>query len=456
MSALNRWIKRKIGLVVNKEFEGNIQFALKETATEMNIEIDQLQQGLLSDAIDPQNFIERILTNESFFFRYEQQMKHAAESIIIPLLDRGTTPNVLSLPSANGEEPYSFAMILSSCGVRLDRVNITGIDISTSCIEKAKQGIYNEYAFRRTNTTYRQAYFTKRGDGRYELSPMIRQAVNFQCKNLFYDFNTITKQFDLIFFNNLLIYFDDTYCHRALETVRKLLAPEGCLIVDSTELPRCKVYFSLHSVDNHNILKHPNASKAKARPTASDKKSDFIQRQSDIKGLKKLKTFDKRYNKLKPKTQDSLANHKSNNSVNTAVISKPEADKLHTDKTEALLAQAHQAQLDKAFKKAIEIYQQIPASDQKACLKATAALSRLFADQGEDMRAMELAEQAINQDTAIPDLLSDNDRADLHGIMALGLRARGLHDAAKLEFEAVMALNAQHPVVKLYRPGASP
>ena len=84
------------------------------------------------------------------------------------------------------------------------------------------------------------------------------------------------------------------------------------------------------------------------------------------------------------------------------------------------------------------------------------------------MQAMEMAERALREidpqqnsspsqaSSSLPKTLSNNQLADLHSILALGFRSKGLQEAAQREFELVQSLNAHHPAMRLYQPERRP
>ncbi len=424
MSALYRWINSEIGFVVTPETQGNIQQALVETAYHMGVTTEELTQGLLSNQIAPAPFIERVVTNESFFFRYQSQMTCVINDVVQPMIKKGKTPRILSLPCAAGEEAFSFAMLSQSNGVNLDNIRIFGVDISTQCIQKAQSGIYTEYDFRRTSAEYQQRYFTAIGDKRYQLSDRIRRSVEFYAHNIFNGLDKVSASFDVIFFNNLLIYLDEAHTRDALNILRKHLSPDGWMIVDSTEAPRCREVFASQVLGDFFVFRH------KEIVTESKKKNHG----------------------LKAKPSSISRQSISKQSISKQPMPRWEPPQSTNDKKAELLRQAKAAADDKHYSKAISLYQRFQTEFPSDALKALYALGQLYANQGQDLHAMETAEQALveNDKKAAINSLSKKEQADLHAILALGLRSKGLRDAAQQELSKVLSLYPQHPLGKIY------
>ncbi|OUS32524.1 hypothetical protein A9Q99_00165 [Gammaproteobacteria bacterium 45_16_T64] len=417
MSAINRWLNKKIGFVVSADTQDNIDQALLETARNLRMTKEELVQGLLSNSIDPTPFIESVVTNESFFFRYEAQMNSVITTVIKPMIKEGRTPRILSLPCAAGEEAFSFSMLLQTQGVNLDNVRIFAADVSKHCIRKAQDGIYTEYDFRRTSTKFKQQFFSLTKDRRYIICPKIRKSVEFHCHNIFLGLDKISSYFDVIFFNNLLIYLDAPHVTRALRVLEKQLSPNGWIIIDSTEAPRCREVFSSAPLGGVTAFRHKGH--IESEPTKNIGPSS----PSDVSAVSR-KTF-----------SDVLKQRKKTENIKGATLT--------TNLT------LHNQKKDSFEKQLVE-----KPSDS---LNSLHALSCLYADQGQDLQAMETAEQAISLHESTKDVtFSSKKLADLHSVLALGFRAKGLDKPAQREIDIVLKLYPEHPVIKIFYPEKRP
>jgi len=177
-------------------------------------------------------------TNETLFFRDRLPFDQLGD-IILPSLTKSRAMHdlkVLSAACSTGQEPYSLAMQMEELRPQFPRVslNIHAIDISKRCLEKASSGLYTQFEVQRGMPIQLLVrYFTKT-DENWRLNAKLRSMVKFSAYNLLDDLRGLGRQ-DIIFLRNVLIYFDIETKKRILENMANLLAPDGFLILGSTE-----------------------------------------------------------------------------------------------------------------------------------------------------------------------------------------------------------------------------
>ena len=200
--------------------------------------------------------VEAIVVPETSFFRNPESFDYLREYILSIAKERlsakkhSRTIRVLSIPCSTGEEPYSIAITLLEAGLSPDAFHVDALDISTHALEKAQQGIFTQYSFRRT-TTYSperhiQQYFQYRNK-RYTLNQQVRSQVQFHHGNLI-DPGCLQRfsPYDIIFCRNLLIYFHQEARATALHNIDRLLHPEGLLFVGYADTgPLAQTHFNL-------------------------------------------------------------------------------------------------------------------------------------------------------------------------------------------------------------------
>ncbi len=204
--------------------------------------------------ISPQRFKEikhlydSITTNETSFFRYMPQID-AFEKIILPevvkrVREKGTKKiRILSAACSTGEEPYTLAMIIDYNKAKWNDIKfeIFGCDISPSVIMSCKKGIYNSNSLRNTPMQYIKKYFKQLPSGLYEISPQIKNMVQFRTANLILsEHMRLYKDMHIIFCRNVLIYFDDKMKKQVINNLYSILVPKGYLFIGHSE--------SLHSI----------------------------------------------------------------------------------------------------------------------------------------------------------------------------------------------------------------
>ncbi len=182
-----------------------------------------------------------ITTNETFFFREDQQFE-VLHGVVIPAILKqrgGKGIQLWCAACSTGEEPYTIGILLQekNAGVR---AVINASDISETVLDSARKAVYGSYSIRNVPEPYLRRYF--RTDGRsYELDPAIRSAVRFMNVNLIDDRKVrALRDQDIIFCRNVLIYFDDRAKQKVVSLLYDCLRPGGYLFIGTSE--------SLHSV----------------------------------------------------------------------------------------------------------------------------------------------------------------------------------------------------------------
>ncbi|MEL6468968.1 MAG: CheR family methyltransferase [Cyanobacteria bacterium J06623_4] len=239
-------LRQKIGL--NPESVGS-RSILRAVKKGMRMgKMQGLSDYLTSLQDSPERFeslIESVVVPETSFFRNRASFVFLRQWIS-QSWPRTRPLRVLSLPCSTGEEPYSIVITLLEEGLSLDEFHIDAVDISVRALEKAKQGIYSPYAFRRQTYRSDDKYFHlgvpegvshgKRVTQRYYLVESVREKVAFHQGNVL-DETLLNGQppYDIVFCRNLLIYFDREARDRTLTKLDQLLRPGGLLFLGYAE-----------------------------------------------------------------------------------------------------------------------------------------------------------------------------------------------------------------------------
>ncbi len=148
--------------------------------------------------------------------------------------------NIWSCPCANGEEPYSIAMILDNLKNQIPgfpSFKIIASDIDADAIRKAKLGIYNEDHTKNVSKFYEKRYFTKieKNFGfLYVLKKKIKDYVEYIEEDVIKGHKTSYK-YDIIFCRYLLIYINRKIREDFLKVICNRLNSGGLLILGKTE-----------------------------------------------------------------------------------------------------------------------------------------------------------------------------------------------------------------------------
>lgn len=184
--------------------------------------------------------VEAMTTNETLFFR-DILPFDALKSRILPELIKNRESErrlyVWCAGCSSGQEPYSVAMILKEYFPQVAgqwTLKILAGDISTEMIAKARAGRYTQFEVNRgLPALFLVKYFQQAGI-EWHLREDIRRMVQFDVINLANPW-PVLPPFDIVFLRNVLIYFDVETKKDILTRMRKVLKPDGYLILGAAE-----------------------------------------------------------------------------------------------------------------------------------------------------------------------------------------------------------------------------
>jgi len=195
--------------------------------------VDQLLRQ--RDADELTRVVDRLTTNETYFFREPPHFEHLAG---LARAHRRQRPfRVWSAASSTGEEAYSVAMVLGDI-LGPDGWEVVGTDLSTAVLQSARQALY---PMARTSGLPRGYLkrFCLRGHGPYEgqllVDRALRQRVRFEQANLTRPLPPDLGLFDVIFLRNVLIYFEGPAKVDIVRRVIGQLQPDGLLYTGHAE-----------------------------------------------------------------------------------------------------------------------------------------------------------------------------------------------------------------------------
>lgn len=186
------------------------------------------------DPTERQQFIDRLTTNESYFFREPAHFDYLRDTILPHYRQRPL--RIWSAACATGEEVWSLAMELADAP-GLGAWSLLGSDISSRVLEVARKGLYPLERNQGIGQQRLQRYCLKgvgEHAGRFLIKDALLPRVRFAQINLLSPPASI-GHFDLIFLRNVLIYFDAATKTRVITQLLRHLNVGGHLIISHTE-----------------------------------------------------------------------------------------------------------------------------------------------------------------------------------------------------------------------------
>jgi chemotaxis protein methyltransferase CheR len=179
--------------------------------------------------------IDKLTTHETRFFREPGHFNWLADHVSVnSAADRKF--RVWSAASSTGEEAFSAAMILAD-RIGMHRWEILGTDVSPGSVENATRAVYDTRREANISEDFLKKYCLRgvgQMEGFFTIRPDLQKQVQFKPMNLMAIERNIGL-FDVVFLNNVLIYFDQSARKSTVKAILDHIRPGGHLIVGSSE-----------------------------------------------------------------------------------------------------------------------------------------------------------------------------------------------------------------------------
>jgi chemotaxis protein methyltransferase CheR len=199
----------------------------------------ELLRALRKTNVEYESLLERLLTQETSFFRYPA-VYEAFEKRVLPELHvskfwkNPRTIRVWSAGCSTGEEPYSIAITIADSLSFADawNVEILATDIGRQALKHAEAGVYHGRSLASVSAKQLSSHFTNI-DGKYQVKPRLRKMISFAPMNLASP--VYVGRMDLIFCMNVLIYFTEERRRALVQRFYDALEPGGYLFLGHSE-----------------------------------------------------------------------------------------------------------------------------------------------------------------------------------------------------------------------------
>jgi chemotaxis protein methyltransferase CheR len=256
VSRFRTLISRRLGLLFEDDKLDYLVEVLRERLEAAgSSRADAYLESLASGAPEEIRALARRLTvGETYFFRYLDHFR-AFTDVVLP--DRARYQQdrrqlrILSAGCSSGEEAYTLAVLVREHlpNAASWDVQIRGIDINPSMIEKATLARYSAWALRETPAEMRERYFQLQGR-EYQLEKPVRSGVSFAERNLLDDDPSFWHPgaFDVVFCRNVTMYFTPEVMRSVVARITRSLTVGGFLFLGHAE--------TLRGVSQEHHLRH--------------------------------------------------------------------------------------------------------------------------------------------------------------------------------------------------------
>lgn len=186
-----------------------------------------------------QQVVEALLNNETYFFRdrspFDLLQRHALPGLAARR-HKTKRLKIWSVGCSTGQEVYSLAMLFAE---QPDKwrgwtIDVLGTDISTTCIDRARDGSYSQFEVQRgLGINQMIKWFEECANG-WRAVEVLRRQVRFQVHNLL-EPPPHPGGFDIVLCRNVLLYLSPDKKALAFERLTSAMAEDGWLMLGAGE-----------------------------------------------------------------------------------------------------------------------------------------------------------------------------------------------------------------------------
>jgi len=244
-----RWVRlleSRTGVTVPPERKPFLETGLRRRMRETgHVAYSSYYEDLLDGAkgaVEWAALVDHLTVHETHFFRHPPSLQLIRDEWLpgwLASTDAEQTLHALSVGCSTGEEAYTLAMVLDAAlsqMVPARRFGITATDVSQSALAIARAAEYPPDRFDEVPQVYRDSAIERLEGGTLRVSERLRKRVGFACVNLLHATRAPLRQLDLIFCQNVLIYFARERRGELLDGLARLLRPNGLLVLGPGEV----------------------------------------------------------------------------------------------------------------------------------------------------------------------------------------------------------------------------
>ena len=243
----SEFITRELGIKMPPEKKAMLQSRLQKRIRQLGLESVNAYQEYIFHLPESSpewiEFINLVTTNKTDFFREPAHFDYLVKTALPALAPAGDLPWKIKLWCAgcsSGEEPHTLAMLLSQYRETHPHFDfsILGTDISTRVLDLAKQAIYDESRVEPVPVDLRHRYLMRSKDRQNTLVrivPELREKIRFARLNFMHEDYGLREHFDIVFFRNVMIYFDKATQQQVLSKICRNIRKGGYLFAGHSE-----------------------------------------------------------------------------------------------------------------------------------------------------------------------------------------------------------------------------
>ncbi len=255
-------VEERTGMVLNEQRRSFLQVNLNSRMLELGLsDYSDYYQRVLSGpqaVVEWNCLLDRLTVKETLFFRHPPSFQHVGNHLADLLRqDKKDQPlSLLSVGCSTGEEAWSLAITAAEAISETKSQRsfaLTAIDISARALRTARQGTYAAQQLACVDEKLLEKYFQRQQDGQLQVRHELAGRMCFGRFNALDIAGVPMNNMDVIFCQNLLIYFRRWQRREILNHLAGKLAPGGLLIIGLGEITGWS-HPELRLVNNKQIL----------------------------------------------------------------------------------------------------------------------------------------------------------------------------------------------------------
>lgn len=239
-------LETRSGMVLNEQRRAFLQTTLSGRLRELGLSSYASYYQQVTDgprgAVEWSHLMDRLTVQETRFFRHAPSFACVAAHLRerLPWLHEGRAWQLWSVGCSTGDEAYSLALVAAEvqreAGLEGGHFGVTGTDLSLSALTAAREGRYAPRRIAELPEELLARYFQTRPDGNYQVCAALLERACFARLNVLELERAPQRDMDVIFCQNLLIYFRRWRRREILARLAERLAPGGLLVIGVGEV----------------------------------------------------------------------------------------------------------------------------------------------------------------------------------------------------------------------------
>lgn len=181
--------------------------------------------------------VDRLTVHETHFFRHVESydlVRSYLKRLIINRSKQKKSINIWSVGCSTGEEPYSIGLMIEELVLLLGLelyYGITATDISLPSLATAREGVYSEARLHGLSDLQRNLYFDSESNEKYRVKASVKEKICFARVNLLDLEVSPIDRVDVVFCQNVLIYFQQQRKYEIVKNLANSLEPGGLMVL---------------------------------------------------------------------------------------------------------------------------------------------------------------------------------------------------------------------------------